>query len=226
MTASSAVSGNSANTALQNLLGGTPSSGTGSNAQISQEQFLTLLTTQLQTQDPLHPLDNAEFFSQIAQLSTVSGIDQLNGTVNQLTSQLGSAQTLQAASLVGHKVFVASNSGYSNGNGFGGVVDATTSGPVSLRISDASGAVVRTIDLGVQQAGAVPFTWDGLANDGTIAPPGQYTLSAQSGKGSGAVAAGTEIAAQVSSVQLSSSGIVLNLGEFGDVDLSKITEIQ
>src|SRR6187402_1594564 len=70
----------------------------------SEQRFLKLLVTQLNNQDPLNPMENAELTSQLAQMSTVSGIEKLNSTLSGLVSQTGSNQVLQAASLIGYNV--------------------------------------------------------------------------------------------------------------------------
>src|SRR5438045_7853032 len=75
----------------------------------SSDRFLKLLVTQLQNQDPLNPMDNAQVTSQMAQINTVTGIDKLNTTVQGLSSQFVQLQAMQGASLVGRDVIVAGN---------------------------------------------------------------------------------------------------------------------
>ncbi len=72
----------------------------------TQDRFLKLLVTQLQNQDPLNPMDNAAVTSQMAQLSTVNGIDQLNATVQALSASMATSQSLQATSMIGHAALV------------------------------------------------------------------------------------------------------------------------
>ena len=92
---------------------GTTSSTTAATSAIStsqvaatQDRFLKLLVTQLQNQDPLNPMDNAAVTSQMAQLSTVNGIDQLNSTVQALSASMATSQSLQATSMIGHAALV------------------------------------------------------------------------------------------------------------------------
>src|SRR5450759_4503359 len=87
---------------------GPPTSATGSSAD-SEQRFLKLLVTQLNNQDPLNPLDNAQLTSQLAQMSTVSGVEKLNTTLQSLVDQSGSSQVLQAAFLIGRTVLVPGN---------------------------------------------------------------------------------------------------------------------
>lgn len=193
---------------------------------INEQDFLQLMTTQLQDQDPLNPVSNADFFSQIAQFSTVSGINQLNSSFSALTSQLSSSQSLQAANLIGHGVLVPGSTVQMSGSGMAGAVQVPASGDVTVTIKDSSGALVGTLDLGVQSAGTVPFSWDGKDASGNELPSGTYTISAQVGSGSTAQAASTDVAAVVNSVSMSSAGtLTLNLQGLGAVPFSSVVQI-
>jgi len=110
----------------------------------SQDRFLKLLVTQMRNQDPLNPLDNAEVTSQMAQLSTVSGIDKLNATLQALSSSMIASQSMQAASMIGHVVMVpGSGIELANGKGTAAVDLTQPADSVSVAISDAAGNVVR-----------------------------------------------------------------------------------
>jgi flagellar basal-body rod modification protein FlgD len=240
MTATTPVNGNSS---VYSSLGLTGNSGSGnssaanasaaSSAQaaastaLNEQDFLRLMTTQLQDQNPLQPVSNAEFFSQIAQFSTVSGINQLNGSFSTLASQLASSQSLQAASLVGQYVLVpGSTAPMDPTTGITGAVDVPSSGDVKVTVKDTSGAVVATLDLGTQSAGSLPFSWNGQDQNGNSLPSGNYSISATVSTGSGTTAASTEVAAQVTSVTLNgSSGLMLNLKGLGQVPFSQVTQI-
>jgi flagellar basal-body rod modification protein FlgD len=143
----------------------------------SEQRFLKLLVTQLNNQDPLNPLDNAQLTSQLAQMSTVSGIEKLNGAVQSL---------LQSAALIGRTVLVpgkevAVKDGVSEkfGIDLAGAADAVT-----VSVKNAAGATVRTFDLGALPPGVKMIDWDGKTSTGTAAPDGAYTLSitAKAGK--------------------------------------------
>ena len=192
---------------------------------VNEQDFLQLMTTQLQDQDPLNPVSNSDFFSQIAAFSEVSGIDQLNSSFSSLASQLSSSQTLQAASLIGQTVLVPGSSAQLGSSGLFGAVQVPASGDVSVNIYNSSGTLVNTLDLGVQSAGTVPFTWNGASSSGAAQATGTYTISAQVGSGSSAQAATTDVAAQVLSVSPTSSGIMLNLAGLGPVPLSQVQQI-
>jgi len=216
------------------LTGSTPtSSGSSSSSAatsaastaVSEQDFLQLMTTQLQDQDPTSPVSDSDFFSQIAQFSEVSGINQLNSSFTSMASQLSSSQTLQAASLIGQSVLVPGTTGQLTSSGLYGAVQVPASGDVTVNIYNPSGTLVNTLDLGVQSAGTVPFTWNGTNSSGSSLATGAYTLSAQVGSGSSAQTAATDVAAQVLSVSPTSSGIMLNLAGLGPVALSQVQQI-
>lgn len=192
---------------------------------LGQDDFLKLMTVQIQNQDPMKPMENTEFFSQIAQFSTVSGIEKLQGSFSDLATQLSSAQSLQASTLIGHDVLVPSGVGVLYGTGMSGAVDVPSSGDVRLEIRDGSGVLVRTLDLGTQPAGQLSFNWDGTDSDGGALDQGLYKISATVGSGSTTTAAATYALDRVNSVSMGSSGLnveMLNLGEVAFSDVSRI----
>ncbi|HKY93579.1 MAG TPA: flagellar hook assembly protein FlgD [Nevskiaceae bacterium] len=194
--------------------------------ELGQEAFLKLMTTQMQNQDPFKPLESGEFLGQIAQFSTVSGIQSMNESLAGLTASLTSNQTLQAASLVGHGVLVPAESGYLfEEGGLAGTAELPASGAVAVEITDASGQVVRRIDLGQQAAGTTEFAWDGLDESGTRMPEGVYGVRAALDNGGTPVALDTNVIGLVSSVSLGASGITLNLPGMDPVSLSQVREI-
>ena len=151
-----AVSGTSSSSSSSASSAITPTS-----AQGTQDQFLKLLTTQLQNQDPLSPMDNAQLTSQIAQINTVSGIATLNTSVQALSSQFLQMQTLQGASLVGKSVVVPGNTlDIADGVGQGGFDLTSAADSVKVAVVDASGKTVDTIDMGAQSAGMHSFNWN------------------------------------------------------------------
>ncbi len=128
------------------------------------DRFLKLLVTQMKNQDPLNPMDNAQVTSQMAQISTVSGIQDLNTSVTGLNAQLAQSQALQAASLVGHGVTLAGNKldvAANDGTGIGGFSLDTAASNVKITVSDATGQVVDTLNLGAAPTGLNGFQWTG-----------------------------------------------------------------
>ena len=197
------------------------------NSKLGQAEFLRLMTAQLQHQDPTKPLSNSEFLGQIAQFSTVSGIQELQGSFGQLSSALQSNQILQASSLVGRSVLVPSELGVlPNGGSLTGAVDlaASTSG-LTVGIFDSKGVLVRTLGQGPQAAGQVRFSWDGSTDNGQQAAPGNYFIKAEAIVEGKSQAVDTYVNAKVESVSVGNNGLSLNLGSLGPVELSKIKQV-
>ena len=203
---------------------------TQSSGQLQQSDFLKLMTTQLTNQDPMEPMDNGEFLSQMAQFSTVTGIEQLASSFEKLSLSVSQGQALQAATLVGKRVLVPSASAeLAAGQGVGGGVDLSAAADnVTVTIGDANGQVVRTIDLGKQGAGLAEFSWDGLTASGTAAPAGTYTFSIDAKINGEHQAQTTLLDGQVSGVSYDSAsgGLVLNVAALGDVSFSDVYRIQ
>jgi flagellar basal-body rod modification protein FlgD len=192
--------------------------------------FLTLMLAQLQNQDPTSPVDSNEFLSQLASLSEVQGITQLNTSFSTLANSFASNQALQASSLLGHQAMAASSTASlaSAGASVSGAVSVPqTSSAVVLDITNSAGALVQKLYLGAQPAGLANFTWNGQTSSGTAAPAGTYTLSAQVQ----GVASGTPITTLVSGTVESvtmgsgSSGTYLNISGLGSVPFSNVQQI-
>lgn len=203
------------------------SSGTTSSAEAAQNQFMTLLVTQMKNQDPLNPMDNSQMTSQLAQLSTVSGIDNLNTTLQSLMGSYQQSQTLQATSMIGHGVLTAGNSmTLTSGTANFGVNLSTSAGDVQVSIQNVEGQTVDTIDLGSQQAGVIPLSWDGKTSSGTTAPDGQYTFKVTSTTGGKTTDSATGLSyGAVQSVSTGASGVTLNLANIGAVSLSDVVQV-
>jgi flagellar basal-body rod modification protein FlgD len=209
---------------------GASASGAAGGATLGGTNFLTLMLAQLKNQDPTSPVDSNQFLNQLASLSTVQGITQLNTSFGSLSTSLVSSQALQASSLLGHQALVSSKTANLAANGsVSGAVDVpqTTSQAV-VNISDSSGALVRQINLGAQSTGLANFSWDGKLQDGSQAAAGQYTLSAQfAGATSGATAASTYVNGVVQSVTMGAgqTGLTLNVSGLGSVPFSGVKQI-
>ncbi len=204
----------------------TSTTSTQSTAEEAQDRFLKLLVTQMQNQDPLNPLDNAQVTSQLAQLSTVTGIDKVNATLESLIGSYQSAQSLQSANLIERGVLTAGNTvALNEGQGIMGVEFASDVDAATLVVKDASGNVVHTVDLGAQQAGPIPLLWDGTTSDGGTAADGNYTFSVTATVAGSAVTATPLQFGIVTSVTTGSSGTKVNVPGLGAVDVSDIRQI-
>jgi flagellar basal-body rod modification protein FlgD len=222
------MSGIDTNTVSNSLLAAmNPKPGTASAASAAQDKFMTLLITQMKNQDPLSPMDNAQMTSQLAQLSTVSGIDNLNTTLQSLMGSYQSSQTLQATSMIGHGVLTPGNTmTLSSGTAAFGVNVTTASGDVQVSIQNAAGQTVDTMDLGSQPAGVVPMAWDGKTASGATAPDGQYTFKVTATTSGKTVDSASGLAyGQVSSVSTGASGVSLNVANVGQISLSDVVQI-
>ena len=192
----------------------------------TQDRFLKLLVTQLQNQDPLNPMDNAAVTSQMAQLSTVNGINQLNATVQALSSSMATSQSLQATSMIGHAALVpGSQIDLMSGRGDAAVELSQPADSLTVTISDASGNVVRTLQLGSQDSGVVNVQWDGKDNTGTAVADGAYKFTAKAVLGSSSSSPTTLSYGLVSSVAMTSNGPTLGMGSLGDVALSDVRQV-
>lgn len=217
--------GSSAMQALIDSVNSSTSKST-SVASDAQDRFLKLLTTQLKNQDPLNPLDNAQMTSQLAQISTVDGIEKLNATLQKLVSSSVDAESLQAAALVGHQVMVAgSGIQLTDAGAVGGVELGANADQVTVTIKDANGLVINTVNLGKMAAGLQNFTWDGKNDAGVRAVNGNYSITVSATRGSEKVTATALQLAGVQNINRSSQGVSLNLGALGLVTLTDIKQI-
>lgn len=198
-----------------------------SSTELSENRFLTLLTAQLKNQDPLNPMDNAEMTSQLAQISTVNGIEKLNSTLEKLMSNSTDTQAMQAASMLGHSVLVEGSQLVlaENGQTVGGFELPQAVDSAVLKITDANGLVVRTVDLGDLEEGLHDFAWDGKNDAGAQVAAGTYGFTITAEQGGESVTAETLQLATVSGVLRDSTGVKLDLGSLGSVAVTDIHQI-
>lgn len=194
-----------------------------------QDQFMTLLLTQMKNQDPLKPMENGEFLAQLAQINSVNGIQDLQKSFSDFATSMQSSQALQASSLVGRSVLVASETGVlSPGASLDGQINLSqsTSG-LSFDIYDMSGQPVKHIEMGTHSSGQVRFSWDGKSESGESLPSGTYTVKANAQINGENQAVSTYVAAHVDSVTLGQGGAspTLNLAGLGAVPLSQVQQI-
>jgi len=210
--------------------GGTGAASAASSATtLGGTDFLTLMLAQLKNQDPTSPVDSNQFLSQLASLSEVQGITQLNTSFATLSSSLTSNQALQASSLLGHQALVPSATATlpTAGAPISGAVNVPqTSSQVVLNITNKAGALVQSINLGAQPAGLANFTWNGQTSGGA-APAGTYKLTAQVSGVAGGTAVTTLVSGTVDSVTMGSgtTGMTLNISGLGSVPFSSVQQI-
>ncbi len=185
----------------------------------SAERFLKLLVTQMQNQDPLSPMDNAQITSQMAQINTVNGIDKLNGTVESLNGNFVQMQAVSAASLVGHDVTVQGNRlAINQGVGTGGLELTSTANDVKVEVLSPAGRVVDTLELGTLKAGRHSFNWPA----GTVADGEPSRFKGVATNGSTAVPTTQLMRDRVQSVSTSGTGLVIGTQYSGNVAYSDV----
>lgn len=201
-----------------------------SGVDLSQSDFLTLMMTQLQAQDPLNPMDSDEFLSQMSQFSMVSGIEQLNASFATLSESMLASQTLQASQLVGRSVVIPGGTGILDPTtGMSAAVEVPqTVADLTLEVYDPSGQLVRSMSLEGQGPGLVDFKWDGLDDSGQPLPAGPYRFGVSGSIGGETQAFETFVVAEVASVSLGAPGSqpMLDLGALGQVSIDNVREIR
>jgi flagellar basal-body rod modification protein FlgD len=208
---------NSSSAAAAGAAAALTASGSGAN---TEDRFLKLLVAQLQNQDPLNPMDNAQVTSQMAQIQTVSGIDKLNTTVQGLNAQFAQLQALSGASLVGRDVLIEGNRLVAdNGVGHGGFELASQADQVKLEVLDASGRVIDSADLGAMASGRHSFDWTPSAG---VNPALVSRFRITANLGTTAVAATAYTRDRVDAVSAGPSGLVLELAHAGPVAYDQV----
>ena len=221
------VQNNNASQALLDSVNGAQAKTKSTNsADSTQDRFLTLLVSQMKNQDPLNPLDNAQVTSQLAQLSTVTGIDKLNATVQTLIDNTQQSQSYQAANLIGHVVLSAGkNIELAKSQAMYGVDLASSADNVTVTVRDANGKSVSEIALGALPIGQSQLQWNGTDSNGAVVPDGKYTFEVKALLAGKAVTSSTLNYAAVQSVTNSSAGIKLNLSDATSISNSDVKQI-
>lgn len=190
--------------------------------EMGQQDFLRLMTEQLKNQDPLKPMEQGEFIGQMAQFSTVKGIEQMNMGLNNLSYLMGESQALQAASMVGRTAYIGTDIATLEGeSGVHGALKADGTGPVTVEVRTPAGQLVRSFVVEAGAGGVADFQWDGLDANGQRAANGEYRITAKQNN----KAADVQIATRVDSVSYTSQGVVLNMVGVGPTTFDRITRI-
>jgi flagellar basal-body rod modification protein FlgD len=202
------------------------SGNTKATANATQDRFLTLLVTQLKNQDPTNPLDNAQITSQLAQLSTVTGIEKVGKDIEGLAGRFDGLQTLQAAALVGRQVLVdGSDMDLYQGSARAGFQLTQPVDQLAITIKDSAGRELQRIELGPQQAGLQQFAWDGLTDTGAAALDGRYQFSVEASAAGKPIDVSRLSIARIDGVASATDGFLLSLAGRGNVDLGQVKQI-
>jgi len=197
--------------------------------QIGQGDFMKLMITQFKNQDPFKPMDSTQFLGQLAQFSTVSGIQEMQGSLATLSDSLRSSQMLSGAALVGRDVLApAETINHEAGRSLMGAVDlpeGTASAVVTVRDAD-TGQLVRRLELPASP-GLFGFSWDGLDESGATADSGRYALEVVANVGGTRESLPVQVVDRVLSVSLDpqTHGVRVNTATLGSVALSDVRQI-
>lgn len=222
MATTSSVGNSTASSAVNQAL----ASGSSSAADL-QSNFLTMLVTQMNNQDPLNPLDNSQLTSQLAQISTVSGLQTMNETLNQLLTQTAAGRAMDSAALIGKTVMVPGSS-VSVADGVAGKIGVdipSTADSVTVQVLDKSGNVVRTIDMKGQTAGVHDIAWDGKNDQGAAVADGDYSFKVTATGGGKDVAPIALVYGKVQAISGDSTGVLVDLGDGKTANVDDVRRI-
>jgi flagellar basal-body rod modification protein FlgD len=188
------------------------SSSTGSTLAGNFQTFLTLLTTQLQNQNPLDPLDTNQFTQQLVQFAGVEQQLKTNDALSQLVTLQQTTQATQALGFVGKTALVDGSTATMKNSSATWHLNVPSDSTVDITIANASGQTVFTGKYTASAGADIPFTWNGQGNDGTQWPDGKYTISA-TGKdvANNNVGIAAQVQGTVASVDLTQSPPLLNI---------------
>jgi len=214
---SNSSNSSSANAALSTALDITPA------------DFLQLITTQLQDQNPLQPTDPTQFLGQLEQMSEVSSMQSMQTSLSSLQTSLQSTQMANGQAMLGQTVLAPSTTGTldtSGGSVTGAVSVPSGATSVTIKITNASGALINSFQVAPATSGLTNFTWNGTTSSGSAAPAGQYTIAATATDGLTSQTLTPLVAAKVTSVTVDPSTSALDVTtENGTVPLSSIVSI-
>jgi flagellar basal-body rod modification protein FlgD len=201
------------------LLNGSSTAAKAKDEAGSADRFLKLLVAQMQNQDPLNPMDNAQVTSQMAQINTVNGIEKLNTTVQGLSGQFVQMQALQGAALVGRDVIVPGKVlSVEDGVGQGGFELTSPADHVKVEILSPAGQVVDTLQLGAQSSGRHGFDWPAKDVDADAG----LTFRVTATSGAATLTTTSLMRDRVNAVSTSGDTLTLELERSGQVAYSDI----
>jgi flagellar basal-body rod modification protein FlgD len=201
--------------------------GNGGLPPINQSDFLQLITAQLQDQDPTQPADPNQMLNELASLSEVSGMNNMDSSISNLSTSMQSAQLLNGTSLIGHGVLAsATTAALTAGGSVTGAVPAAGATGATIQVTDSTGQLVRTIQVAPQSSGLTNFSWDGTTSSGAAAPAGTYTFSASAAADGTQTAIPTYLQSTVNSVTIDPSTQTLSLNtNSGTLSLSDVVQV-
>ena len=197
--------------------------------QLGQEDFLKLMTTQLQNQDPFAPMENGEFIAQMAQFSTVTGITSMDESLKNVAAKLGETRIATAANMLGHSVLVPGKIARADDDGsVNGVIDLPSAATnVNVVFKSQNGEIIDTINLGNQSSGLVGFAWHGAPKD-MIESDEPIFVEAYANSGKGMEGVSSSIFAEVlsSSAGDGDSGVMLDVRDYGTISANEVIKFR
>ena len=197
--------------------------------QLGQADFLKLMTTQLQNQDPFAPMDNADFIAQMAQFSTVTGITDMGETLKGMSDQLQEFRIATASNLLGHSVLVPGNMARPNENGeIHGVVDLPSSASTSnIRFTNAQGEILHQVDMGAQPRGLVGFSWLDIPSE-ILESGDAIRVEAYADTGNGLEAVSPSVFADVLAATTGNGrdGVQLDVRDYGTISAAEVIKFR
>jgi flagellar basal-body rod modification protein FlgD len=203
----------------------------GAKQTLGQQDFLELMTTQLQNQDPFAPMENGDFIAQMAQFSTVSGIEDLNKSISGLVGEYEKSRIATAASLLGHSVLLPGNMVRPDENGeIHGILDLPqASANTSITFSDPkSGELIHSQVIGAIPSGLNGFSWTDIPNE-LKGRDNKFKIEALVDFGDGAQSLSPSIFAEILSASAGNSddgSITIDLADYGTVDATTIEKFK
>ena len=198
------------------------------NKELGKNEFLKLMIAQLNNQDPLSPQENGDFIAQLAQFSSVEGIENLNTSMGSMATSFRSSQALQASALVGRTVLTEIDSAMLQPGGqVSGMIDLQSStSDLKVNIANEAGVLVNQISLGSKERGEIHFVWTGKDSEGNPLPAGKYKFEAMGSNSGVETQAGMALSANVDSVSIDKNrAITLNLSGIGTIPLDEVKQI-
>jgi flagellar basal-body rod modification protein FlgD len=197
--------------------------------QLGQADFLKLMTTQLQNQDPFAPMDNADFIAQMAQFSTVTGITDMGETLKGMSDQLQEFRIATASNLLGHSVLVPGNLARPDENGeIHGVVDLPSSASMSnIRFTNEQGEILHQVDMGAQPRGLVGFSWLDIPSE-ILEAGDAIRVEAYADTGNGLEAVSPSVFADVLAATTGNGrdGVQLDIRDYGTISAAEVIKFR
>jgi len=222
-------SNNSLSTILDKLGIQKPAETTGPSDKLGQADFLKLMTTQLQNQDPFAPMENAEFIAQMAQFSTVTGITEISESLKGMSAQLSEFRIATAANMLGHSVLVPGSTAYPDSDGtVSGAIDIpASSANTNIVYRSEAGEILHTQDLGPQTAGLVGFSWQDIPSE-VLSQNAAIRVEAYADTGEGLKSVGASVYSEVlaASAGGGTTDVVYDVRGYGDVKASDVVRFK